>query len=159
MPRGQVKQPGVLSGTLGSEPVQARGRGLAAPSVEETRAAIERDVAAFAQAWFQGDAPAMARCLHPDFTTRLMAVWSGAEVRPDRDPERFVRSVVGLQGTFGSKTAPRGRRLRVRVLDARPRSASAVVELGGWVLHIHLARAEGKWRIVNAMWEMTPSNG
>ena len=26
--------------------------------------------------------------------------------------------------------------------------------LGGWVLHMHLARSGARWSIVNAMWEM-----
>jgi hypothetical protein len=120
----------------------------------ETRAAIERDVAAFALAWFAGDVPGMVQCLHPDFVTRMMGVLGGAEGRLELGAEGLVRTVVGLQGRFGAKTAPDRRVLDVRVLDVRSRSASAVAVLGGWILQVHLARAEGRWRIVNAMWEM-----
>ena len=150
MPRGQEKQPGVKSGMLGSEPVFAGRRVLAAlpAATAATRAAIEQDVAAFARAWFKGDAPAMIRCLHPDFVSRLMGVRAGA------GSERVVQSVVGLQGKFGSLCAPDRRDLEVRVLDVRSRSASAVAILGDWVLQVHLARAGGRWSIVNAMWEM-----
>ena len=129
---------------LGGGPVAARRRATA----EADRAAIEKDVAAFASAWFAGDAKAMTRCLHPDFVNRLMAVRGGPEA------EEVVRDVVGLQGKFGSKTAPARRSLEVRVLDVRSRSASAVAVLGDWVLHVHLALAAGRWSIVNAMWEM-----
>jgi hypothetical protein len=137
---------------LGSEPVLAGRRVLATP--EESRAAIERDVAAFARAWFKDDAQAMMRCLHPDFVNRLMGVRGGAPAWPGGDPGRLVRSVVGLQGGLGAMTAPGMRKLEVRVLDVRDRSASAVALLGDWVLHVHLARAGTRWSIVNAMWEM-----
>jgi hypothetical protein len=124
---------------LGSEPVRA--------AAVAARAGIERDVAAFASAWFAGDAPAMSRCLHPDFVNRLMGVGAPA-------PEGVVQSVLGLQGRFGSKVAPARRKLEVRVLDVRARSASAVAVLGDWVLQVHLAWTGVRWSIVNAMWEM-----
>jgi hypothetical protein len=138
---------------LGSGPGLAGRRSLAfrPATAEEAGAAIEKDVAVFARAWFAGDAPAMIRCLHPDFVNRLMGV-RGA--RPCGDPESLVRAEVGLQGAFGSKIAPARRSLEVRVLDVRARSASAVAVLGDWVLQVHLARAGDRWSIVNAMWEM-----
>jgi hypothetical protein len=145
MPRGQVKESAVRSAVLGGERLTGRWPRTTA---EDTRAAIEKDVSAFAWAWFAGDAPAMMRCLHPDYLNRVMGVRGGA------DPERLVQSVVGLQGKFGSKTAPARRSLEVRVLDVRSRSASAVALLGEWVLHVHLAWAGARWSIVNAMWEM-----
>ena len=125
-----------------------------APTEAEARAQVAREVDAFAEAWFAGDASAMTRCLHPDFVHRLLGVW-GTEARLRWDPQGLVRDVVGLQGLMGAKTAPQGRpRHQVRVLDVRARSASAVAELAGWVLHLHLARGAGRWSIVNALWEM-----
>jgi len=129
---------------LGSGPVPAILRGPA----EAGLGAIEKAVAAFVTAWYAGDAPAMTRCLHPEFVNRLMAVQDGPEAGA------LVRSVVGVQGALGSMTAPARRAMEVRVLDVRSRSASAVAVLGDWVLHVHLALAAGRWSIVNAMWEM-----
>ncbi len=151
MPRGREKQSAVRSGVLGSRLLAGLKPGA---TTEDARAAVEKDVTAFAWAWFAGDAPAMAQCLHPDYANRLMGVRSGAGPAPSGDPERLVQSVVGLQGKFGSKTAPARRSLEVRVLDVRSRSASAVALLGEWVLHVHLAWAGARWSIVNAMWEM-----
>jgi hypothetical protein len=171
MPRGQEKQSRIVSGMLGSGPPPAGfppgvPAGLAVPTEAETRSAVEREVTAFAQAWFAGDAHAMTRCLHPDFVNRLLGVEAG--VRRGDAPglqgfdglddlkllDDLVQGVVGLQGRLGPKTAPERRSLGVRVLDVRARSASAVAELAGWVLHVHLARGAGRWSIVNAMWEM-----
>ena len=160
MPRGQCRQPETLSRMLGSEAVPGPRRSWAIPGGDETRAAIRKDVTAFAQAWFMGDAAAMLRCLHPDFVSRLMGVGNGTEARDglldEVDPETMVRSVVGLQGQFGAKIPDARRRLEVRVLEVGSRSASAVADLGGFMLHVHLVRAGGRWSIVNAMWELTP---
>ena len=156
MPRGSGKPSGVLSGTLGSEPLRL---GPAVPGGQgEARAAIEKDVAAFAAAWFAGDAAAMSQCLHPDYVARLMGVPGGAGGWLGSGAEGLVRSVVGLQGRLGGRIGSGRRDLDVRVLDVRARSASAVAVMGGWILHVHLARAAGRWRIVNAMWEMEASS-
>jgi len=153
MPRGQVKPTGVRTGLLGRELAGApwipgaSGEGAA-------RNAIQRAVGVFARAWSRGDAVAMAQCLHPDFVNRMMGLRSGVEGGHGGDPMRLVRSVVGLQATLGDKGEPPAGEPEVRVLDLRARSASAVATLGGWVLHLHLARAGRRWSIVNAMWEL-----
>jgi hypothetical protein len=154
MPRGQEKSSGVRSAVLGSEVMACRWSGRQGVAVEEPRAAIKREVTEFAWAWFAGDAQAMMRCLHPEFVNRLMRVRDGGP-RPCGDAEGLVLSELGLQGTLGGKIAPDRRSLEVRVLDVRPRSASALALLAGWALHVHLARAGVRWSIVNAMWEMS----
>jgi hypothetical protein len=113
------------------------------PSREEACSAIRTTVQAFADAWYWGDDPAMARTLHPDFLNRLVTL--GGEARP-----------LGVQSQLGALTPPHLRSVEVRVLEVRHSAASAVAELCGWVIHLHLARASGQWRIVNAMWESGP---
>ena len=133
MPRGEVRQMKVLARTfeLGGPPLKA---------TEDAPAAIRGTVREFARAWYWGEPEAMLRCLHPDYTNRLIAL--GSEARP-----------VGVQGTLGVFAPADRRTVEVRILEVRAWSASAVAELNGWVLHLHLARAEGQWKIVNAMWE------
>ena len=152
MPRGQAKPTGVRAGLLGRR--TKAGLALAPPTEEEARAAIRRDLAAFARAWAKGDTGAMARRLHPDFVNRLMGLRGAGDTAPGGDPDRLVKSVMGLQATLGTKGGPARGEPEVRVLEVRPRSASAVADLGGWVLHAHLARDGRRWSIVNAMWEM-----
>ena len=83
-----------------------------------------------------------------------MGIRSGGEEGAGGDPAKVVRSVVGLQAHFGAKSQRPMAGVEVRVLDVRSHSASAVAVLGGWVLHVHLARAGRRWSIVNAMWEL-----
>jgi len=157
MPRGHEKKSGLKSEVLGGKSalIGQWAESQAGMSADQARTAIEQDVSTFAWAWFAGDAPAMLRCLHPEFVNRLMGVRGDpGRIPPEADPELLVESVVGLQGRLGSKSTPARRRLEVRVLDVRSWSASAVALLGDWVLHVHLARAGLRWSIVNAMWEM-----
>ena len=112
----------------------------ALPPREESAAALRRVVQAFAEAWYWGESPGMLKCLHPDYVNRLISL--GAEARP-----------LGVQGALGAQTPPDMRTLDVRVLDLRSGSASAVAEVAGWVIHLHLAKCSGQWKIVNAMWE------
>jgi hypothetical protein len=110
------------------------------PSREEACGAIRAVVQAFADAWYWGDDPGMARTLHPDYQNRLVAL--GGEARP-----------LGVQAGMGAQTPAGHRTLDVRILEVRRCSASAVADLWGWSIHLHLACASGRWRIVNAMWE------
>jgi hypothetical protein len=107
---------------------------------EDPPLAIRRTVQDFAQAWYWGDSEAMLRSLHPDYVNRLVTL--GTQSRP-----------LGVQGGLGSQTPPDRRTVEVRILEVRKASASAVAELCGWVIHLHMARSAGPWKIVNAMWE------
>jgi hypothetical protein len=110
------------------------------PAREEANLAIRVTVQTFAEAWYWGDNEGMLASLHPDYVNRLITL--GTASRP-----------LGVQGGLGEQTPPNLRTLDVRILEVRRWSASAVAELCGWVIHLHLARASGQWKIVNAMWE------
>ena len=135
MPRGESRPMGTMTRSLGL----ARVAGPP-PGRDENAAAIRSTVRAFADAWYWGDEQRMTASLHPDFVNRLVTL--GAASRP-----------LGVQAGLGVHTPPGMRTVSVRVLEVRTWSASAVAELSGWVIHLHLARASGQWRIVNAMWE------
>jgi hypothetical protein len=158
MPRGLTKSTGVRAGWLGRGAAAAAGLpsglSLDPPTEEESRSAVRRAVTGFARAWARNDVPAMGKCLHPDFVNRLMGLRSGREAAAGGDPGQVLRSVAGLQATLGDKGALPEGAPEVRVLDLRARSASAVAVLGGWVLHVHMAREGRRWGIVNAMWEL-----
>lgn len=140
MPRGDSKRVGTIRGNLAlapaSPPSAAAGPGEAC---REIRGAVQ----VFVEAWYRGDDLGMRACLHPDFLNRLVTL--GGDDSP-----------MGVQGRLGAGIPAGERAAAIRVLDLRPGSASAVAELRGWVLHLHLARASGRWRIVNALWETCP---
>ena len=53
-------------------------------------------------------------------------------------------------------TAPGERRQDVTVLDVFENAASVKVVAAGWIDYLHLARCNGRWLIVNVLWELEP---
>ena len=51
----------------------------------------------------------------------------------------------------------------VTVMDAEPvvtrNAASARIDASGWVDYLHLAKWNGRWVIVNVLWELHPRKG
>ncbi|MBV8035361.1 MAG: nuclear transport factor 2 family protein [Pelomonas sp.] len=47
-----------------------------------------------------------------------------------------------------------GKRADVRILDVFGRTASVRVDAEAWIDYMHLAQIEGRWRIVNVLWEL-----
>ena len=45
----------------------------------------------------------------------------------------------------------------VRILDIYENASSARVDAGDWVDFLHLAKWNGRWVIVNVLWEMRPA--
>jgi hypothetical protein len=132
----------VLGGLLtGHGPVASQER---ADSVAIRQAALD-----YIEGWYAGDGERMARSLHPELVKRI--------VRPDPDgrsrleamsAEQLVAATRGQRGNDGS-----GRK-DVRILDVFDGSASVRVDADDWVDHMHLARWNGEWRIVNVLWEL-----
>ncbi|HLO66487.1 MAG TPA: nuclear transport factor 2 family protein [Holophaga sp.] len=137
MPRGESKHVGTIRGNLALAPASPPpGAGGPGEACREIRGLIQ----AFSDAWYLGDEGAMRACLHPDHLNRLVTLGN------DDSP-------MGVQGRLGAGIPAGERAASIRILDLRPASASAVAELRGWVLHLHLAKASGRWRVVNALWE------
>ncbi|MEO6280014.1 nuclear transport factor 2 family protein [Roseateles sp.] len=47
-----------------------------------------------------------------------------------------------------------GKRADVKILDVFGRTASVRVDAEAWIDYLRLAQVEGRWRIVNGLWEM-----
>ena len=153
MPRGQSKPSPHSDSAFLFAPLKGDGR-ISGPAraPEDSKLAIARSVNQFIDAWFLGDSVGMVRCLHPDYVHRLVSIDGRGE-----PPGELIRQAVGVQGQFGALTPLERRRQEVRILDVRANSASAVADMGDWILQIHLARSGGQWHIVNAMWELNAS--
>jgi hypothetical protein len=97
----------------------------------------------------------MERALHPALAKRI--------VETDPKSHKSVLSQMGAKeliqhtGTGGGqKTPAKGRQADVSILDIYQGAASAKVIAADWVDYLHLARWNGRWLIVNALWEFKP---
>lgn len=128
-------------------PVIARGQS-AADSVAIRQAALD-----YIEGWYQGDAARMERAVHPELAKRI--------VRADSSGGDWIASmgasqlVTGARGGFGREVPAAEQKTDVTILDVFQNSASARIDAGPWIDYLHLARVNGRWVIVNVLWEMT----
>lgn len=122
------------------------------------RAAIKQTALDYIEGWYAGDAERMERALHPDLAKRI--------VRPHPDNKNFSRldqmSALSLiQGTKrgGGKLTPKERQLKdVTILDAFENAASVKIVASDWIDYLHIAKFNGRWVIVNVLWELKPKD-
>jgi len=104
--------------------------------------------------FYTSDAERMERALHPELAKRIVGDPAG--------PESHLQNMTAEQ--LVQATASRGaagipedaRREDVSILDIYNNMASVRIDAGLWIDYLHVARWNGKWKIVNVLWEMAP---
>ena len=119
------------------------------------KAAIKQTALDYIEGWYSGDAERMERALHPDLAKRIV------RVSPDNKFYRLDQmSALGLvQGVRrgGGKQTPKDKQLKdVTILDAFGNAASVKIVASDWIDYLHIAKFNGRWMIVNVLWEMKP---
>jgi hypothetical protein len=131
--------------------LEARAQTTAA---EADKAAIRQTALDYIEGWYAGDAERMERALHPDLAKRI--------VRPHPENKNFSRldnmSALGLiQGVKrgGGKSTPREKQLKeVTILDVFENAASVKIVASDWIDYLHIAKFNGRWVIINVLWEI-----
>lgn len=142
----------VAVGLLALGPGPARAQ-TAAPSAADSEA-IRQAALDYIEGYYEGDAARMERALHPELAKRI--------VRADSTGTQWISSmgasqlIAGTRGGYGREIPAEQRRTEVTVLDVFGNSASAKIDAGLWIDYLHLARIDGRWVIVNVLWEMIP---
>jgi hypothetical protein len=117
-------------------------------------AAITRTALDYIEGWYMADGERMERSLHPALAKRL--VLKAADGERDRLDEMSALDLV--QRTRRHQPDPADtRRADITVLDHFENSASVRIDASRWVDYLHLARWNGRWVIVNILWEMRPA--
>ena len=124
--------------------------------VPADRAAIEQTALDYIEGFYAGDAARMERALHPELAKRI--------VRPDPGSARSqlvemsALTLVQITGARVGRPTPEAERQRdVLVLDVFENAASVKVVAGAWIDYLHVARWNGRWVIVNVLWELKPT--
>jgi hypothetical protein len=130
---------------------------LASPATAQTTAdsaGIRQAALDYIEGWYEGSAERMERSLHPDLAKRII----------NMDPRG--RSVLGHQSAMtlvqytrrggGRETPAAERRTDVRILDIFINTASVRVDAGSWIDYLHIAKWNGRWVIINVLWENRP---
>jgi hypothetical protein len=134
--------------------------GIAAPSAAAAQtaadsAAIRQVAVDYAQGWYAGDAARMERALHPDLAKRIVETGGNGRSRLNA---LGAMELVQLTRRGGGSRTPRERQVAdIRILDVYHGAASLRVQMSDWVDYLHVARFNGRWVIVNALWEEPPA--
>jgi hypothetical protein len=121
---------------------------------DEDKAAITATALDYIEGWYEGNAERMERALHPDLAKRI--------VRTNDKGQSMLSqmSAMGLvQGVKrgGGKETPKERQQKdVTILDVYENAASVKVVASDWIDYLHIAKFNGRWVIVNVLWELKP---
>jgi hypothetical protein len=138
------------TGTPGA--AHAQGASPARPPTGADSAAIRQAALDYIEGWYAGDAERMARAVHPSLAKRIVSSRGGVASRLH---ETTAAALVDDTRGGGGRDTPKDRqRTDVRILDTFGNAASVRIDAGDWVDYLHLARVDGRWVILNVLWEM-----
>ncbi|UCE21911.1 MAG: nuclear transport factor 2 family protein [Candidatus Aminicenantes bacterium] len=127
---------------------------LADSDIENEKAAIKNATLDYLEGWYDGDAVRMERALHPEFFTKR-----GILIHPNTGematPHLNAEMMIGYVKQGGGKSFPREKlKNEVIILDIYKNTASVKAISAQFVDYLHLAKFDGKWMIVNILWEL-----
>jgi putative lumazine-binding protein len=109
----------------------------------------------YAEGWYTGDGDRMARAVHPELVKRIL-VTDTATGRAFVQTMGASALVNGARHGYGKSTPAERQQKDVRILDVFGNAAVAKVVMADWVDYLQLVRADGRWQIVNVLWERKP---
>lgn len=131
--------------------------GAARAQTAADSAAIRQTALDYVEGWYAGDAARMERAVHPELAKRI--VRTNPQGRSMLDHMGAMRLVQGTRDGGGTDTPEAQRDREVRILDIFGNTASVRATMSGWIDYMHMAKFNGRWVIVNVLWEMKPGQG
>ena len=117
-------------------------------------AGIRQAALDYIDGYYTGDGARMERAVHPELAKRV--VRTNEQGRSQLGQMSAMTLVMGTRAGGGKDTPVAQRREDVTILDIYQNAASAKVYASGWVDYLHLAKWNGRWVIVNVLWELHP---
>jgi hypothetical protein len=136
----------VAAALIAAAPVQAQ--------TATDSAAIKATALDYIEGWYQGNAERMERAVHPDLAKRI--VNTTAQGRSVLGHQSAMTLVQNTRRGGGKDTPPAQQRTDVRILDIFQNTASVRVDADSWVDYLHIVKWNGRWVIINVLWENRP---
>jgi hypothetical protein len=118
------------------------------------RQAITETALDYVEGWYEGNAERMERALHPDLAKRI--VLRDEKGRTRLDQMTAMGLVQGVKRGGGKDTPKEKQQKDVTILDVFENAASVKAVMSGWIDYMHMAKVNGRWVIVNVLWEFKP---
>jgi len=122
--------------------------------VDTEREAIRRAALNYAEGWYEGNADKMESSLHPDLAKRI--VRTNDKGQSGLNQMSAMSLVQGTRVGSGKQTPTAEQQKDVTILDVIGGAATVKLEMRDWVDYMHVGKFNGKWVIVNVLWELKP---
>ena len=117
-------------------------------------AAIKQTALDYIEGWYEGNAERMERALHPELAKRI--VRTNKEGQSSLSQMSAMSLVLGTRRGGGKQTPKERQQKDVTILDVFENAACVKVVASDWVDYLHMAKSNGRWVIVNVLWELKP---
>jgi hypothetical protein len=117
-------------------------------------AAIKQTALDYIEGWYEGNAERMERSLHPELAKRMVDTNANGKSRLN---QMSAMKLVQNTRAGGGKSVPKDKQQKdVIILDVFENAASVKVVASDWVDYMQMAKFDGRWVIVNVLWELKP---
>ena len=120
-------------------------------------AAIKQTALDYIEGWYEGNAERMERALHPKLVKRIFEKNPSGEIALDEMTAKQL--VEGTRRGGGKKTPPEKQQKDVTILDVFENAASVKFVASEWIDYMQMSKGDGRWVIINVLWEMKPKAG
>jgi hypothetical protein len=133
---------------------------LAAPAAAHAQTAVDSSsiratALDYVEGWYEGNPARMGRALHPELVKRIV-VSDTATKRSVLQNMGASALVNGTRHGWGKETPKDRRQKDVTILDIFGNAASVKAVMADWIDYLHVAKVDGRWVIVNVLWEQKP---
>ena len=122
---------------------------------EADLAAIKQTALDYIEGYYEGNAERMERALHPELAKRIV-ITDQKSGRSRLDQMGAMTLVMGTRAQASRPTPKDKRQNDVTVLDVFENAASVKIVASSWIDYLHVAKFNGRWVIVNVLWELKP---
>lgn len=121
----------------------------------EECAAIQQTALDYIEGWYEGNAERMERSLHPELAKRMVETSSNGKSKLN---QMSAMTLVQFTRRGGGKDTPAERQQKdITILDVFENAASVKIVASEWVDYLHMAKVNGRWVIINVLWELKPT--
>jgi len=118
-------------------------------------AAIHETAMDYIEGWYAGDAQRMERALHPELVKRVVTT-DPKMGHSQLESIGAMTLILRTRAGGGTHTPAERQQKDFRILDIFANAAVARVTASDWVDFLELAKWNGRWVIVNVLWEYKP---
>ena len=117
-------------------------------------AAIKQTALDYIEGWQEGNAERMEKSLHPELAKRMVETNRNGKSRLN---QMSAMTLVQYTRAGGGKGVSKDKQQKdVTILDVFENAASVKVVASDWVDYMQMAKFDGRWVIINVLWELKP---